>query len=188
MRSILFKKADSQDYEKYVDIGYCERHYDFICTFINEDSSEKKRYFNYDDWFLDFQSNEIGSQLITLNYYLMEYNSYKNPIQFGETFGNKTATVILNNFQEFTFCIEKWFYADSSLFKGLDLGWENDELENLIESKEKNDLGSVTKIKFSDGSEIKFLDEDDKIQSFYVPESEFQQLKNQMMLVVKKFK
>ena len=35
MRSILFKKADSQDYEKYVDIGYCERHYDFICTFTS---------------------------------------------------------------------------------------------------------------------------------------------------------
>jgi hypothetical protein len=186
MRSILFKKADSKQYEKYIDIGYCERHYDFICTFINHVSSEKKRYSTYDDWFLDFQSNEIGSQLLTLNYYLMEYNFYNNSIQFGEIYGNKTATVVLNNFQEFTLFMEKWFYANSSLFKGLDLGWE--EIEDLIESKEENDLDIVTKIKFSDGSEIKFLDNDDTIKSFYVPESEFQQLKNQIMLIIEKFR
>lgn len=61
-------------------------------------------------------------------------------------------------------------------------------MEEIIESKIKNDLGYITEIKFKDGSEIKFLDEDVTIQSFYVIESDFELLKNQLISIVEKFK
>jgi hypothetical protein len=113
---------------------------------------------------------------------------YKNPIKFGEIYGEKTATIILKNYKEFSEFNDQWFYEDSPLFTGLDLAFEYDELDEMIESKIENDLGIISRIKLIDGSEIKFLDDDDTIQSFYVAESDLENLKNQINLLVEKFR
>jgi hypothetical protein len=45
----------------------------------------------------------------------------------------------------------------------------------------------MTKVYFKDGSEIKFLDDNDNIFSLYVLESDYTQLLNDMSIIVNKF-
>jgi hypothetical protein len=187
MRTILYRKNESSQFENYVDIGYVERDYYFICIYLNgysEDKSGKKYYKTYEEWYSDFKTLDIGPQLITLNFYFNQYNEADNKNYFGEVYGIKTLEVLNNNLQEIKHLVDKWFPL-SPLFNGLDLGF--DDIDDLIESTDENENGVLTSVFLTDGSEIKFNSENDKIQSFYVPESEFQQLKLQVLTIVEKF-
>ena len=69
-----------------------------------------------------------------------------------------------------------------------------------VKTKDENLLGKVVKCKdiqpkgrsfiaiFNDGSSIKFLDDDDEIQSFYVTEKEFEELKTSIKSIIEKLK
>ena len=55
----------------YFDIGACEKHYDFLPLF-------EKSNLNYKNWYQNFQFHPIVEQMLTLNYYLQQYNSDGN--------------------------------------------------------------------------------------------------------------
>ncbi len=71
-------------------------------------------------------------------------------------------------------------------FNSLDLNWEG--IENEVLKVKENDDRIRTEIQFNDGSSIKFLNEDDEIQSFYVTKKEYKELNNSIKSIIKKLK
>lgn len=194
MRKIKFKLNHTEDFIDYIDIGSCERDYYYINFFtIGEtESSSGKLYFKtYNEWFENFKDESIGSKMIIINYYLTQYFGWnigkKSPrIEYcKDMFGEKTTDIISNNLDYFLNFNSKWFYHESSLFKGLDFDWEDIE-ETSLSTEETKD-GILSEIVFEDGSVIQFLDEDDNIKSFFIPENEYLDLKNEIEIIVGKF-
>lgn len=163
MRKINYKDKSSNHYQTYVDIGSCEKHYDFLPTYEEELKT-------YNNWYMDFIKYPLGVQILTLNYYLLQFNSDSF---IPETLYKK----ILENIDILNRFNKTWFGEDAPFFKGLDLNWEslNDEITQKIENKD----GIISEVYFKDGSSLCFLDEDDTIQSFYVKEKDFEMLKNE---------
>ena len=163
MRKINYKEKITDQYHTYIDIGACEKHYDFLPLYEEE-------VITYNNWYLDFIKYPLGVQMLTLHYYLLQFNSDGF---IPETLNKKIIENIdfLNRFNK------TWFEEDAPFFKGLDLNWEdiNDEISEKIENKE----GVISEVYFKDGSSLCFLDEDDTIQSFYVKEKDFEILKNE---------
>ncbi len=172
MRKIKFKDKSTSQYQTYIDIGACEKHYDFLPLYEEE-------VITYYNWYLDFIKYPLGVQMLTLHYYLLQFNS--------DSFIPKTLYKkilekidILNRFNK------TWFEDDAPFFKGLDLNWEgiNDEITQKIENKES----VISEIFFKDGSSLCFLDEDDTIQSFYVKEIEYEKLNQEFSAILEIFK
>lgn len=136
-----------------------------LCVFRNEKET-------YEEWFEKFLKEDLGSQMISINFYLLEYKNLKD--DFIEIYGNKLNKIISENFEFFSDFDSTWFDDDVPFFKGLHLSW--DGLEDEIKQTEKNDDGTLKTVEFNDGSIIKFLDEDDSIKSFYVAEEEYEDL------------
>ena len=69
-----------------------------------------------------------------------------------------------------------WLFGNNPKAKGV---WDKD-----------NDITTWddTEIEFNDGSSIKFLDDDDEIQSFYVTEKEYEELKTGIKSIMEKLK
>jgi hypothetical protein len=80
----------------------------------------------------------------------------------------------------------KWFDPSAPIFKSLDLNWE--DIENEVLKAKENEEGIRTEIEFNDGSRIRFLDDDDRIQSFYVTEKEYKELKASINSIIEKLK
>ena len=134
---------------------------------------------SYNNWYQDFQLNSIGEQILTLHYYLLQYNSdgyLPNEL-------NKRISKNIDLLNEFNI---KWFDPSAPLFNSLDLNREDIEDEILISNA--NDDGIRTKIEFNNGSSIRFLDDDDNIQSFYVTEKEYEELKISIKSIIEKLK
>jgi hypothetical protein len=163
MRKIKYKEKTSYNYQTYIDIGACEKHYDFLPLFEEDKIS-------YNEWYFDFVNLSLGEQMLTVHYYLLQFNSdnYIPETLHKKILENKD---ILNRFNR------TWFEEDAPFFKGLDLNWEdiNDEVIDKIENEE----GEIIEVNFNDGSSLCFFDEDDTIQSFYVKEKDFEMLKNE---------
>ena len=171
-RKILYKTAEKSEYASYTDIGACEKHYDFLPLFNEDDLS-------YSTWYNDFLLQEIGVQMLTLHYYLLQFNSDNYlPANLDSRISKNIE--LLNNFNE------QWFEIEAPIFNGLD--FNSQEIEEKIISITENEKGVRTEIKFADGSSIKFLNEDDTIQSFYVPESDFIGLKKQFDFILDKLR
>lgn len=194
MRIIKFKPSGTSEFENYIDIGSCDRDYYFINFYLpgeHENRSRKLYFDSYNSWFENFKVESIGSKMIIINYYLSEYmgwNSNENTPQidyFADVYGDKTASIISSNLDYFLQFHDNWFFNQSSLFKGLDLNWDDIE-ERFVRTKETED-GIMTEIELDDGSIISFLDEDTKIRSFYVPEEDYLILKNELEKSVSKF-
>ena len=172
MRIIKYKEKQIDQYQEFIDIGSCEKHYDSLPLYNDEAVS-------YRDWYLNFRNYPLGVQMLTLHYYLLQYNSvgvmpeslYKKILEHKD---------FLNEFNR------TWFEEDAPFFKGLDLNWEdiNDEISEIIE----NDENFIFEVKFYDGSSICFLDEDDTIQSFYVRQNEYEQLKKDFDIILEVLK
>jgi hypothetical protein len=168
MRKIKYRLNHTVEYQVYVDIGSCEKHYEFLPLYEEE-------LITYNNWYLDFIKYPLGVQMLTLHYYLLQFNSdgfipeslYKKIIEHID---------ILNRFNK------TWFEEDAPFFRGLDLNWEdiNDEVMDKIENEE----GEIIEVNFKDGSSISFLDEDDTIQSFYVKEIEYEKLKQEFVTIL----
>lgn len=172
MRIIKYKEKQIEQYQAFVDIGSCEKHYDSLPLYKEETVS-------YEDWYIDFIKLPLGVKMLTLHYYLLQFNSvgvipellYKKILEHKD---------FLNKFDR------TWFEEDAQFFKGLDLNWEdiNDEISEIIEKDEN----IIYEVKFYDGSSICFLDEDDTIQSFYVRQNEYEQLKKDFEIILKVLK
>jgi hypothetical protein len=171
MRKIKFKSATESDYKMFIDIGSCEKHYDFLPLFDSEEES-------FSQWQESFAELEMGVQMLTLHYYLLEYTE-NNDIP------EEIHSIISSNLDVLSEFNVKWFDPTAPFFKGLDLNWE--DIESEIDESEENDLGVMTYVKFKNGDEIKFLDEDDDtISSFYVAEEDFLELIETWQLLLQK--
>jgi hypothetical protein len=168
MRKIKYKDKSTNHYQTYVDIGACEKHYDFLPLYEEE-------VITYNNWYLEFIKYPLGVQMLTLHYYLLKFNSDDF---LPETLHKK----IIENIDTLSRFNKTWFEEDAPFFKGLDLNWEeiNDEVINKIENEE----GEIIEVNFKDGSSICFLDEDDTIQSFYVKEIEYEKLKREFVTIL----
>lgn len=194
MRIIQYKASDSNEFENYIDIGVCDRDYYFI-NFFQEGGHEKrsgKVYFsNYHSWFENFKKESIGSKMVIIHYYLSEYMGWNlsentpQPAYFEEVYGAKTSSVVSRNLDYLLQFHERWFYHESSFFKGLDLAF--DDIEDSFISTIENEVGIRTEIEFDDGSKIQFLDENDSYNSFFVPEEDYMNLKSQIERIVTLF-
>ena len=65
---------------------------------------------------------------------------------------------------------------------------KDEDIEERIFTIKESDKGFKTEIELDDGSRIKFLDEDDSVQSFYIKESLYSQFVKQVDLIIKKMK
>jgi hypothetical protein len=194
MRIIKFKPSDTSEFENYIDIGSCERDYYFINFYLpgeHENRSGKLYFDSYNSWFENFKAESIGSKMIIIHYYLSEYmgwSSSENTPQidyFEDVYGEKTASIISSNLDYFLQFNNQWFEDEYSLFKGLDLDW--DDIEDRFASTKENEEGVITEIEFDDESVISFLDENTKIKSFFVPEDDYLILKNEIERIVYMF-
>lgn len=168
MRKIKYKDKSSNHYQTYIDIGACEKNFDFLPLY-------EEAAITYNNWYLDFIKYSLGVQMLTLHYYLLQFNSDDF---IPETLYKKIIENIdvLNRFNK------TWFEEDAPFFKGLDLNWEGIDYE--ISQKIENKEGIISDVYFKDGSSLCFLDEDDTIQSFYVKEKDFEMLKNEFNTIL----
>lgn len=183
MRIINYKAPESKDFQRYVDIGSCESQIESYCIY----SIDSK--LNYNDWLIEFNKISLGEQMLSLNYYWRQFHLnddlkfvVRTDDYFINVYGEKIDKVFTDNYNLFFEFNEKWFYNHLS-FDGLDLV----ETHENIDYSEDNDDGFMTKVYFRDGSEIKFLDDNDNIFSLYVLESDYTQLLNDMKLIINKF-
>ncbi len=172
MRKIYYKETISDDYQLYVDIGSCEKHYDFLPLYDEDENS-------YNDWYLEFIKYPTGVQMLTIHYYLLQFNS-ENYIP--EPLNKK----ILENKDFLNRFNRTWFEEDAPFFKGLDLNCE-DRVKEIVD-KVENENGIVLEVSFKDGSSLCFLDEDDTIQSFYIKEMDYENLLHEFNVVLKLIK
>jgi hypothetical protein len=179
MRIIEVKIFDSQNFELFVDIGYCEKHYDYINLW---DFTKGER---YEDWYLKTEIEPYGSIIIWLNYLLGEYKQMDFDT-FNAIYSKKIGDVFRDNFELINEFNDNWFDDDLVEFKGLDLNWDGIE-EKIIDITFDED-GTKKIIEFNDGTIIKFLDKDDTIRSFYVKETEYQNFKENVDKVIHLFK
>jgi hypothetical protein len=194
MRIILFKQDIQSEWERYVDIGTCDRDYYSLNIFLSEnhESISGKIYFeNYKAWYENFKIETLGSKMLILRYYISEYMGWgqsENSPQlkyFQDCYGKETFSVINNNLNFFLEFINKWFQFESPLFKGLDLCF--DDIEDQFLRKEITEEGNISEIEFEDGSMISFVDGTDFYKSVFVPESEFQKLNYDIETITNKF-
>lgn len=68
MRIINYKTSNSDEYQRYVDIGSCENHYSFLPLYDDEKMT-------YDSWIIEFIKQPIGVQMLTIHYYVHEIMS-----------------------------------------------------------------------------------------------------------------
>ena len=168
MRKINYKETKSDDYHIYIDIGSCEKHYDFLPLYDEDENS-------YNDWYLEFIKYPLGVQMLTIHYYLLQFNSAD---YIPEIINKKISENIdfLNRFNS------TWFEVDAPFFKGLDLNWEDID-EDIVYTVE-NENGIISEVSFKDGSSLCFSDEDDTIQSFYVKEMDYENLLHEFNIVL----
>ena len=183
MRIIKYKPTDSLEYKNYLDIGSFYREYYLVDFYINEAQGL------YDKWFEYFEQEPIGSKLGIINYHLirfMGWDSANNSPQidsFRDVYGDEFCLRINNNLPYLLELNNKWFEEEWWVFKGLDftLGWHD------IESTKENDEGYITEMKFTNGSAISFLDDNDDLDSFFILEELYPELKNDIDYVVTLF-
>ena len=181
MRTIKYKAKDSLEFLNFI----------LFLPGEQENKSGKQNFESYQSWFENFKSEPIGSKMIILNYYLIEYLGWntreKSPQidYFKEIYGDKITSLISNNLDLFLEFNNKWFVVETSIFKGLDLNWDDID-ESIINTKESED-GIIKEIEFDDNSTILFLDEDDNIRSFFVAEEDYLDLKSEIDRITDKF-
>lgn len=172
MRIIHYKESGTTTFKKYVDIGACEKHSNFLPLLDKESIS-------YEDWFSGFVKLPLGMQMLTLHFYLLCYNSKLHiPIII--------KTKLTRNKKLFNDFNRQWFEPEQPFFKALDLNWE--DIEDQITASKEDNNGIRTEVKFDNGSVLRFLDKNDHISSFYVLQEDFVNLKNAFAEILEKLK
>jgi hypothetical protein len=161
MRKIKFKIAGESDFSTFIDIGSCEKHYDFLPLFDSEEEL-------FTQWQESFAGLEMGVQMLTLHYYLLEFTE-------NNVVPKEIHTILSNNLSVLNEFNIKWFDPTAPFFKGLDLNWE--DIQDEIEESEYSEHDVMTFARFKNGDEMRFLEEDDDtIASFYVAEEDYKEL------------
>jgi hypothetical protein len=180
MRIINYKSPESKDFQRYVDIGWCECQIESYCIY-SKDST-----LNYNDWLRKFNKISLGEQILSLNFYWRQFHKdedltlvVRTDDHFIEVYGVKINKIFSENYNLFFEFNEKWF-LNHLLFDGLDLEGKEEDIDN----SEYNDDGIMLKVFFNDGSAIRFLDDNDNICSLYVPEDDYLILKNEIERIV----
>lgn len=183
LRIIRFKPSDSVDFKNYIDIGSTEREYHLIDFFLNGAGKD------YNSWFEYFNQEPIGSKMIIINYYLtlfMGWDGCENSPRvdyFKDVYGKYFCRALNNNLTYLLQFNNRWFGDNTWFFKGLDFTLDLYEVESIS----SNDEGYTSEMRFTDGSVISFLDEDDYLRSFFVPEESYSDLKNDIEDLVRMF-
>lgn len=160
MHSIEYKSPGSPTFHRYINIGSCEKHPDFLPLFESQTAP-------YDKWLESLHSETLGVQLLVLHYYLLQYNQQDPlPKELESRFSLHLDP--LNRFNQ------KWFDPDYPHFKGLDLNWEHGEA-SILSTKEVAD-SSMEEVELQDGTRIRYNPEEGDIESFFVREEEFEGL------------
>ncbi|MEY4963884.1 MAG: hypothetical protein RLZZ323_1203 [Bacteroidota bacterium] len=193
MGKIEFKENKSDLYKTYIDIGYCESDYYFLNFYLltSENKSGKKYFKNYSSWFENYKTESIGSQMLILRYYISEFMGWsigEDNIQYDyflEVYGIETTNVIKDNLETFRKFIDNWFYPQTSIFRGLDFtDFEFDDSMTVTTTDKKS---TENEIEFEDGTMIRFFGEKDDLKSFFVLETDYQSLKNDIESILEKF-
>ena len=170
MRIIEYKKRGDDYFYKYVDIGSIERNINFLPLFDIKGHS-------YREWYEQINKEPLGVIITIINYYILELEN-ETPSELTQKM--KSNIEIFTNFNN------KWFEKDSSLFKGLDLNFE--EIEDEILELIKNEEGYEKEIIFKDGSTIRLTDNETNIRSLYILELEFEDFKKQVTSITELLK
>jgi hypothetical protein len=183
MRIIKYKPSDSHEFENYIDIGVCDRDNYFLDFFKDK---------GYEVWFENFTQEPTGTKMVIIHHFLSQYMGWNlsentpQPAYFEDVCGAKTSSIVSSNLEYLLQFHERWFHHESSLFKGLDLAF--DDIEDSFTSTVENEEGIRSEIEFNDGSKIQFLDENDSFKSFFVPEVDYLELKTDLEQIVSLFK
>ena len=170
LTKIKYKDSFSDDYEIYIDIGACEKHYNFLPLF-----DENK--ISYNEWYQQFRNQLMGVQMLTLHFYLLDYqNDNYIPPELKLKLSQNISLI-----KDFIF---EWFDSDHPSFQGLDLNWEGVE-EKIITIKE-DEYENRIEIELDDGSRIKFFKGEDTIKSFFVPEENYPEMAKRMSQILEK--
>ena len=170
MKKIEYKKYNEDKYRIYIEIGSIERDSNILELF---DASKT----TYNEWYKKFNQEPFGVKITIINYYLLEIE-YETP--------SELTNKIKSNIEIFTNFNNKWFEKDSSLFKGLDLNFN--EIEDEISESIQDEEGYEKVIIFKDGSSIKFIDKITNFKSFYILETEYVNFEEQLSKLSKLLK
>jgi hypothetical protein len=183
MRIINYKSPESKDFQRYVDIGWCESQIESYCIY------SKNSTLNYIDWLNEFNKISLGEQMLSLNFYWRQFHEdedltlvVRTDDYFIEVYGEKIHKIFSENYNLFFEFKEKWFF-NHLLFDGLDLEGKKEDIDYSVD----NDDGIMLEVFFNDGSAIRFLDDNDHICSLYVAEEDFLDLKNEIERIISKF-
>jgi hypothetical protein len=164
MNKIEYKIEKMHNYDVYIDIGCVEKDYYALPLYDLTKS--------YIEWLDNFKKKPIGVQIQTINYYLLEIdNESSSPII-------EKIKLNLKIFKQFN---DKWFEKDTSIFRGLDFNY--DEIEDQIIETKIN--GKEKKIKFKNGSILKYKFTEIEIKSFYILEREYNKFKDELISLIK---
>jgi hypothetical protein len=102
MRIINYKEPESNDFQRYVDIGSCESQIESYCIF----SIDSK--LNYNDWLIEFNKISLGEQMLSLNYYWRQFHLnddlklvVRTDDYFIKVYGEKIDKVFTENYNLF---------------------------------------------------------------------------------------
>jgi hypothetical protein len=157
MKIIEYKRKNSEKFEKYVDIGAIERN-QYVLPLFDDTAIP------YLVWYNEFIKKTLGERIIIINYYIVEIENEENTI----------IEKIKLNIDAFINFNDKWFEKETSLFKGLDLNWEDidDEIDSEIELNENK-----LEILLHSGDIIRIDKKEEEIKSLYILETEYENFK-----------
>ncbi|WP_300435954.1 hypothetical protein [Christiangramia sp.] len=159
MEEILYREDSSDEFEKYVYIG----------TAYPEDlGMSPPQYQSLIEWQELARSDDYAEILVNLLY--CEYIYYESPETFVDNFGKEFYEIFKKSHKKMG--VAKWFWGiDLPIFSELDLR------EKEIKESTYFENGENKHIQFTDGSEVKVVDEMEGFSGgFYVTEEEYPQL------------
>jgi hypothetical protein len=194
MRLIKFKNSKDQQFSNWVDIGSCPCEiyaYKLFRPAISGENDTSNDVSDYEKWFKEYLMEPLGSQMLVLRFLVSEYFGWsfsENSPQidyFKSSYGNRIELVVTQNLTWFSDFIGRWFVEKSSIFKGLDLNW--DDFEDTIVCTEESKSTNEIIYEFYDGSMV--ITENDKpIKSFYVRQDDYEKLREEMDKIIIEFK
>ena len=158
---ILYREGPSNDFEKYVYIGtaYPEDMYQSPPSLYSRDDLKEL-----------VEDENLAEILVNLAFNLIVY--YQSPEEFEDLFSEELNSFYDEYGSEIESVIDKWLLSvEVPVFSGLDLK------EQRIKESDFFTNGELRNIKFTDGSEVKILNENSGYGGgYYVVESKYSQL------------
>ena len=113
-------------------------------------------------------------------YFIIEFNNHK--LIFKEVYGDAIFNVLNNNYDWLNTFILKWYSPGTNNFYGLDFSLDGSD--DGIKKRFFDRYGCYRRIEFSDGSKIRFINDDDDFRQLFVLQSDFQNLENDIKTIL----